>query len=104
MTTNPTAPKCGHCNGLGDIDDGDHLCFACGGSGKTPTPPNGGAALEENVAADWRKLDLWFFRDCSESTRRQLFALFGLPILEIRNQGMERIALKHIRNRLAPKA
>lgn len=25
---------CGHCNGEGDINHGDHPCFACGGSGR----------------------------------------------------------------------
>lgn len=24
---------CGHCAGTGDIDDGDHSCMACGGTG-----------------------------------------------------------------------
>jgi hypothetical protein len=29
---------CGHCNGEGDINDGDHSCFTCGGSGRRPAP------------------------------------------------------------------
>lgn len=55
----------------------------------------------EQVDYAWRKFDHWFFRECNEGTRRHLFALFGLPVDEIRNHGTERIALKHIRRRLA---
>ena len=50
------------------------------------------------VAKD--KLRLWFFRECNFGTRRHLFALFGLPLDEIRNHGHERKCLNFILSEL----
>ena len=50
--------------------------------------------------AAWRKFESWFFRECNEGTRRHLYAMFDMPLDEIRNHGHERHVLNHIRRKL----
>lgn len=55
----------------------------------------------ENPSAEaWATFEIWFFRECNEGTRRHLFAMFGLPIDEIRNHGTERHCLRYVKNAL----
>ena len=63
----------------------------------TTTPAAPAAELEP---AAWRKLENWFFRECNEGTRRHLYAMFDMPLDEIRNHGHERHVLNHIRRKL----
>jgi len=49
--------ECPHCNGDGDVDNGDHPCMLCGGSGVVRTStkdliPESNAGVREAIAAD----------------------------------------------------
>jgi hypothetical protein len=60
----PSVPdiECGHCAGVGDIDDGDHPCMRCGGSGRvTPAVQPGGDLVDrirEAFEAGWDAREL----------------------------------------------
>lgn len=56
------------------------------------TPPSTQMTGSEAVG----KLCLWFFRDLSDEQRRTLFGLFGMPLGEINNHGMQTKALRHV--------
>jgi hypothetical protein len=59
---------------------------------------------QNDMDAAWCKFEMWFFRECNEGTRRHLFALFGLPLDEIHNEGVARRALRLIRAALSQPA
>ena len=42
------------------------------------------------------RLRLWFFRELSDEQRLSLFKLTGMPVAELRAQGHQLLALKHI--------
>ena len=56
------------------------------------------SAQVQDVAADTvsKKIELWFFRDLTDTQRRCLFTIFGMPIHEITMQMQQRMVLKHI--------
>ena len=50
--------------------------------------------------AAWKAFENWFFRECVFGARRHLYAMFDMPLDEIRTHGDERHVLRHIRRRL----
>lgn len=48
----------------------------------------------------WAVFRTWLFRECNEGTRRHLWAMFGLPVHEVRNHGDEAHCLRYVRRRL----
>lgn len=54
-----------------------------------PTPSTARLTDEQKVTDALARLKLRFFRECNAGTRRHLFALFGLPVDEITNEGTE---------------
>ncbi|QWY83249.1 hypothetical protein [Rhizobium phage RHph_X2_25] len=43
-----------------------------------------------------KKIELWFFRDMSVCQRLRLFSLFGFPVHELSNHGVQSIALRRV--------
>ena len=62
---------------------------------------NSAKPTDAGVERAWATFSTWLFRECNEGTRRHLWAMFELPVDEIRNHGIERHALKLVRRALS---
>ncbi len=100
------------CRGSWSLGNNCKVCERCIAT-KPTAMTDRTKALDELIAGDadlydvvvtqadpWAILRNWLFRECTAGTRRHLWAMFGLPIDEVRNHGHEEHCFRYVRKQL----